>query len=728
MRIFVRVETGRVLTIWLPDDALVHHLVSAIQESKQSQLVGFDVVCGASVLTDPQAKLSVFGHRDCRSLMHAFIRPKELDGLGHEDYLSFIHPPPNSAGCSVHSLVIRMGFTSQVFDALCQLPLEALDGMISMRDSNDDPVEVSFALDRPLQQLRMTPVEVLNTSCQCTIYIHGPALPVPCRSWQWSLHTAAMSSLRLLASLLPIDSESPTDCRLVNVVRQSSALLEELRHQLAAAFSIPSHSIACISLGTPPDRPLSSNHAVAQLTEADCLTVHVDSAIPAPAVPQAKALTPADWAAYYKEHWVNDASGYLAVCGKMSSEEEAKLILEVVAAFSGNEDNRDGIGRWEGQLPLQADAMAVDAVDAVPTTATISSSSVHVASKRVKHSSTKDDSIPLASRMSPWADALTRPPIFPSSSDAMAAYLRTHGYAIVQLDSSTMQAVQAAYDAAEAFFQQPAVVKGRCHSTTYKYLGYVDIQPFDKELLQIRRYCPEINRHLNALWSSEGHRALDAYYTSMHAVCAAVMKTILQHVGCEDMAYMDGLIEPAGNHHCHGHQLSRSNLSVFRYHPLLEAEQCHLTQCPYHSDITLVTIVPKARGRAGLHVFDWAEGKWMDVERGCPDDCAVVFTGELMLKASLHALTPTLHEVSFTPQEGSEEERLRQRISLPFQFCALDSAVIDPMQCKRAVEERRSIDQTLSGSKHYEEVFGREVAGDFMERVSRSRASVNFVK
>ena len=50
-----------------------------------------------------------------------------------------------------------------------------------------------------------------------------------------------------------------------------------------------------------------------------------------------------EWQAYNDDNWVNDASGYLAVCGKLSEEEENDLILQLVQAFEHNEDNRDGI-------------------------------------------------------------------------------------------------------------------------------------------------------------------------------------------------------------------------------------------------------------------------------------------------------------------------------------------------------------------------------------------------
>jgi len=40
------------------------------------------------------------------------------------------------------------------------------------------------------------------------------------------------------------------------------------------------------------------------------------------------------WKEYVEEHWVNSSAGYYALVGKMSEEEETKLLLEIVAAFS----------------------------------------------------------------------------------------------------------------------------------------------------------------------------------------------------------------------------------------------------------------------------------------------------------------------------------------------------------------------------------------------------------
>ena len=65
--------------------------------------------------------------------------------------------------------------------------------------------------------------------------------------------------------------------------------------------------------------------------------------------------------------------------------------------------------------------------------------------------------------------------------------------------------------------------------------------------------------------------------------------------------------------------------------------------CPQHSDIGLVTVIPTARGGAGLHIYDWKDCCWFDVESAAPAGVAVVFCGE-----SLAALTASAHKVKDT--------------------------------------------------------------------------------
>lgn len=94
-----------------------------------------------------------------------------------------------------------------------------------------------------------------------------------------------------------------------------------------------------------------------------------------------------------------------------------------------------------------------------------------------------------------------------------------------------------------------------------------------------------------------------------------------------------------GGGNCDDNSWSQSNLSLFRYYA---AREC--VHCPQHSDIGLVTVIPTAVGGAGLHIYDWRDCCWFDVETAAPAGVAVVFCGE-----SLAALTAVADKVLRRP-------------------------------------------------------------------------------
>jgi isopenicillin N synthase-like dioxygenase len=123
--------------------------------------------------------------------------------------------------------------------------------------------------------------------------------------------------------------------------------------------------------------------------------------------------------------------------------------------------------------------------------------------------------------------------------------------------------------------------------------------------------------------------------------------------------------------------------------------------CPQHSDIGLVTVIPTARGGAGLNKFDWQSACWFDVETSAPPNVAVVFTGESMAAASsvtqvrperlcltellaqisacvrLQSFVPTMHEVARIDS---------LRYSMAFQLLARGDARLDPSSDETAKE------------------------------------------
>lgn len=102
------------------------------------------------------------------------------------------------------------------------------------------------------------------------------------------------------------------------------------------------------------------------------------------------------------------------------------------------------------------------------------------------------------------------------------------------------------------------------------------------------------------------------------------------HGGSDD--FIDSLFEEGKNSLGYGGRLSQSNLTAFKYTRNLP-QDCNgdsFIHCPCHSDISLLTIIPKSMGcsASGLLLFDYELGKWIDVEVDAPDDIAFVFTGE----------------------------------------------------------------------------------------------------
>jgi isopenicillin N synthase-like dioxygenase len=121
-------------------------------------------------------------------------------------------------------------------------------------------------------------------------------------------------------------------------------------------------------------------------------------------------------------------------------------------------------------------------------------------------------------------------------------------------------------------------------------------------------------------------------------------------------------------------KLSRSNLTIFKYYS--KGIGPPIVNCPTHTDIGLVTVIPRAtvvgglEDTGGLHVFDWSHngGAWVDVEPGLPEDCAIVFAGETLARM-IQRPTPCSHQVAHIPHGA-------QRYSVPFQLLARSDALI----------------------------------------------------
>jgi hypothetical protein len=113
---------------------------------------------------------------------------------------------------------------------------------------------------------------------------------------------------------------------LVVLERNSPDLLSELTMKIATRFAHPPTQLKFPTTILKDIISLKSNSLVEFEVDtslnSNC-NAHIHEEVPK-----------LEWKRYIEEHWVNSSAGYYAVVGKMSKEEETKLLLEVVAAFS----------------------------------------------------------------------------------------------------------------------------------------------------------------------------------------------------------------------------------------------------------------------------------------------------------------------------------------------------------------------------------------------------------
>ena len=87
-------------------------------------------------------------------------------------------------------------------------------------------------------------------------------------------------------------------------------------------------------------------------------------------------------------------------------------------------------------------------------------------------------------------------------------------------------------------------------------------------------------------------------------------------------------------------------MDTFYYykHPLPPAHSCDA-----HTDIDLLTIIPRAYGSAGLEILDWAVGEWVKAESLLSEYQCLVFPGKCMEVLSNEFYLATLHKVVSSP-------------------------------------------------------------------------------
>ncbi|RYH15231.1 isopenicillin N synthase family oxygenase [archaeon] len=788
MRVFLRLVNGKRITLWLPFDATFFSLQILLDQSNQSVIPSdaLEFVSGSRRVTQSDARLSSYSHIDDSSRVHLFVRPK-LPAVVKENYCLYHTPTRGATNCAVCNLKLCMIFQSTVYQLIkqyLQVFVFDLSIFLCVRDEKDDLVGIAqFTVDDSISALYVELDDILGSLAMYTVYLDLSVFPIQEINnqmlsdehlalepsphltdqaaygyYEWSFTTGKLPTIRLLTTLsntTPGDEMGDSNRqKLIVLTRQTAAMLEEIKQQIAAAFSIPSHSIGSVHVQNlyGDSVVLSTNQQVAGLSEMDSLLVYWDAhlsvckdiAIP---ITVAKPFTAQDWQKYNEENWVNEASGYLAVCGKMSAEEEEQLLLQVVQAFahSKEEKQQDTIGGSNGWVVTSAHAEIVISDYAVCMDITgdaIIGNHITATSTLTADLLSQDQSrIPLSMRESYWRHPTIPPVSIPLQNlqqtvdhqRAMVDMLKKRGYMMLELDEETSNLVRRAFAACQKFFAQSMLVKEKCRSSYHYYLGYRDVPAFAKEFFQLRRFnaSEQVDNTDQTLWSgfpAEAKHALDTYYCQMHAISSLLVWIILRQFGFDE-GYIQSLMEPSGNDSSFEYSVSRCNVSAFHYmHPEQQIKSaCNnllniFTHCPHHSDLTFVTIIPIAMGAAGLHVYDWAAEQWLDTEiHATSGQFAVVFCGELMSYLTNSYLMPGMHEVSrvidaSNPYNASDHNT--DRYSLPFQCCGRNDAVLDPVQCK----------QLPSNAQHSAQGSSAMSLGQFMDSMTRGRVSSNYLK
>eukprot|EP01031_Cornospumella_fuschlensis_P035989 gene35989-43647_t len=545
MRVFLRLLNGRRITLWLQSDATFSNLQILVDQSKQCPFPSHtsEFVCGSRRVTDRDIALSEYAHIDDPSRIHMFVRPKLTSAFVREDYCSY-HLPASGAGkcavCGIKLLIVFESTAYKLIDLYLLSPDSDISNLLSIRDEKDDAVRISgFRTDAVACSLTIELDEVLNASTKYTVYIDLSKLPHGIESgvdisivedivygyYEWSFTTGKLQTIRILATLVDVTNPStPVEVKqlLLPLSRQTGAMLEEVLQQLAAAFCIPRYSIRQVLIHRLLEGinvAMSNNREVAGLTESDSLLIEYDASLSDPStLPVAtKVFTGEDWKRYNEENWVNEESGYLAVCGKMTEEEERYLLLQVVQAFATVDNETLAENDLDGVSIKLADAQIVD----------------------VLQQSTE-------------------------CQQDLVLTLKQRGYALMQLGEATGSVLTRTYQACEEFFAQTAATKERCVSTNHYYLGYRRVPMFSKEFFQLRRYDDhaDINT-VNDLWPTyptDFKLTFEECYTHMLDISWSITSTILHQLGCDE-SYVQSLLEPSVNDTSFGRGLSRCNIS-----------------------------------------------------------------------------------------------------------------------------------------------------------------------
>ena len=244
--------------------------------------------------------------------------------------------------------------------------------------------------------------------------------------------------------------------------------------------------------------------------------------------------------------------------------------------------------------------------------------------------------------------------------DSLLSTWRLHGYFFVCLEDDSNEApkscVASAFHLANAIFGLPSEMKATLTDAEEVYLGYQDrTLEFEKELFQIResRGHEEFWQRVSASTSAAAAAAAAAatstsaasrcrgplcalrslsniaHAATKVALSAAVANVATPEQACANASFADALHEPVGGGE--HRQVSESNITLFRYTPKAHTDSMTTVsggkdlsrkkrklsgetspmpttkpQCPYHTDVGLVTIIPRCHKgyERGMQMFE----------------------------------------------------------------------------------------------------------------------------
>lgn len=351
MRLFVELEDGRTITLWVSDNTRVAESKKYIEASGRTKLTAskMRLLCDVAVMGDEKL-VSDFASPTTPNQCQAILQ--EIIPGGSLDYIHFFSPFPGTQARST-DVTIKVVLSEGV-----SLPdLDDLALALRVYGPRNQRVAGDLSFVKATRTLSFTASYLMSNS-NYSVYLHGSffslspngSTPLSQQStfanFEWAFKTPKLTQVRLLTTCMNakcFSQPAPPPTALVIIGRQSMSLFQELLHEVAKRFSIHPSQIGGLhatSIGHC-EIDVTDDTDVVRLNDSFTLSFHVRPFVPVPA--DNNVWTAAQLERYLEDNWVNDASGYLALCGKMSPEEEEEALLAIVNAFADAEDNKDGI-------------------------------------------------------------------------------------------------------------------------------------------------------------------------------------------------------------------------------------------------------------------------------------------------------------------------------------------------------------------------------------------------